>query len=203
MMNSTHPTEYLTKQQLESLAQDPSNIVYTYEDTTSDANATEKPSDEVKDLMYFTRSQYLVLRERHPDYPDTWVRKQLTTSSVEMASFAQSHELIFNHITSATTPESHLRVLEYMLYVKKNQQQNSHVSNDDFFKKHILQYLAKVFNTGKTVEQYEQEKKNQDQELEQLRQTEEAKVIRKRQRWIQFQKTQSHLKPEGYTNVNL
>jgi hypothetical protein len=113
---SVQGTEWLNQQQLQELAKDDKNRVYTY---THDKPEHVMGADEVRDRIRNIRERYLHYRALHPEWDDDKIRHYICSEKYCYRDFAKSHSLNFMNTTNRDTDEKKMNYQYYMLYVKK------------------------------------------------------------------------------------
>jgi len=109
-------TEWLNQQQLQKLAQDEKNRVYTY---TYDRPEKVMGADECRNRIREIRERYLTYRQEHPDWDDDKIRHYICSEKYIWRDFAKSHNLNFINSTSRDTDEEKMKYQYYMLYIRK------------------------------------------------------------------------------------
>jgi len=152
-MNNRSP-EYLNQKQLEQLAEDPKNRVYTYVNDEATAKYTVK---EQKEHVNRIRHLYLALRSQHADWSDRKIREELRQTHAPLNLFAENNTRIFETLTTRDATPDSINHIKYMLYLKE-QQELGHI--DDVQAQSMIQdYLITAFKTNLTPQQYEAQMK--------------------------------------------
>lgn len=148
-MSQKHTPEYLNQQQLEKLAQDPKNRVYTYVNDEATAKFTVA---EQKKYVQDIRSKYLEIRSQFPDLKDVTIQNELRKEkSIDL--FAENNTRIFELLTSRTSTQENINHIRYMLYLREQQEQGNIA--DHQAQSMIQDYLITAFKTNMTPKEYE------------------------------------------------
>lgn len=152
---SKQTTQYLSQAELNKLSQDPRNKIYQY---TYD-NPTRKFSvEEQKNHIQAIRDRYVQLLDKSSQ-TDEEIREQLKQENPTWEAFIENHERIFLACTTRTTPPEHILHLQYMMYVKEQQELGN---VDPITAQQMVQnYLVDSFKTNQTLEQYKAQMKKE------------------------------------------
>jgi hypothetical protein len=142
--------EYLNQKQLEKLAEDPKNKVYTY--VNDEATATFTVAEQKQHINHI-RQLYLGLREKNPDWSDYRLREEIRNNHKILNSFAENNTRIFDTLTSKESTLDSVNHIRYMLYLRD--QQEGGVIDGVQAQQMIQDYLITAFKTNMTPAQYE------------------------------------------------
>ena len=148
-MSQKHTPEYLNQKQLEKLAEDPKNRVYTYINDEATAKFTVA---EQKKYIQDIRSQYMNLRTLHPEWKDATIQDEIRKDTPTNL-FAENNTRIFELLTSRTSTQESINHIRYMLYLREQQEQGNIA--DHQAQSMIQDYLITAFKTNMTPKEYE------------------------------------------------
>lgn len=150
---STNTPEYLNQKQLEKLAQDPKNKVYTYVNDDPTARFTV---NEQKRYTAQIRNEYTDLRQKFPDHTDKQLREEIRKNKT-LDLFAENNTRIFDLLTSRESKLDEINHIRYMLYLREQQE----LGNIDTAQAQamIQDYLITAFKTNMTPKEYEEKMK--------------------------------------------
>lgn len=151
-MSLTTSPEYLNQSQIQILAEDPKNQVYTYVHDEPTAKFTAK---EQLDLSSVIRIEYLKLRKEFAQYTDIQLREQILNSQPKLKLFADNNTRIVDTLTNRNSSEDHVNHIRYMIYLRC--QVESGFITDIEAQQMIQDYLVRVFDTGLSPAEYEQQ----------------------------------------------
>ena len=151
--SSTNTPEYLNQKQLEKLAEDPKNKVYTY---VNDEPTYRFTVSEQKRYTVEIRNEYTELRKKHPELSDVKLREEIRKNKT-LDLFAENNTRIFDLLTSRNSTTDELNHIRYMLYLREQQE----LGNIDTAQAQamIQDYLITAFKTNMTPQEYEEKMK--------------------------------------------
>jgi hypothetical protein len=152
-MNSSQSPEYFNQRELERLAQNPKNQVYTYVNDEATAKFT---AHQQRQYTTYIRSRYLQIRSAQPNLSDYQIREEINQEkSVKL--FSENNTRIFETLTNRDSSQDYVNHIRYMIYLRE-QQENGAIT-EVMAQQMIQDYLVTAFNTGMTPQQYEKMKK--------------------------------------------
>jgi hypothetical protein len=155
-MSNNHSPEYLNQKQLEQLAEDPKNRVYTY--VNDEATATFTVTEQ-KQHINNIRTLYLALRSKNADWSDYRIREEIRNNNKTLDSFAENNTRIFDTLTSRESTQDSVNHIKYMLYLREQKELGN---IDDIQAQSMIQdYLITVFKTNMNPKEYESKMKQQ------------------------------------------
>ena len=158
--SSNQQPRFLNQSELENLSKDPRNRIYQYEYDTPTVSFT---ATQQKLAVAEIRAEYVQLCKSNND--DDKIRAELKQNP-KWNKFAENHDKTFELITNRNTPHDHLLHVNYMLYLREQQD----IGNIDSTNANMMiqDYLVSKFKTEKTLDQYKQElkeeKENEDRD---------------------------------------
>jgi hypothetical protein len=106
-------------EKLESLAQDPDNIVYRYTDSDR-IQDNVMPLTDVKDTIMELWNVFKPYVKQNLSYPEVRkLRRKLIKKNIKWANFSKSHPLIFDRVVDHRTGEPEIKALLYMIFLKE------------------------------------------------------------------------------------
>lgn len=147
----SHTPQFITKDHISKLAEDPKNIVYEY---THDEATVKYNSQQQKELFEYIRLQYLNLRQHHPDWSDIRIREEMVkTENIKL--FAENNGRIFDTCTSRDSTVDHLNHIRYMIYLRQQQE----LGNIDYAtaQETVQNYLITQFKTNMSIQEYKEQ----------------------------------------------
>lgn len=154
-MSSSQTPEYFNQQELEKLAQDPKNQVYTYVNDEATAKFT---AQQQRSLTTQIRNQYLQYRTVTPEQSDDDIRRSLKSDN-NINLFAENNTRIFDTLTNRDSSQDHVNHIRYMIYLREQLENGS--INEIMAQQMIQDYLVTAFRTGLTPAEYEKMQKKQ------------------------------------------
>jgi hypothetical protein len=151
-MSSSSAPKYFNQNDINKLAEDPKNKVYTY---THDNPTAIFTIDQQKKHIQDIRNMYLQTRKNSPDLSDIQIRKQIREENKNLDLFAENNGRIFDTCTSRESTPEHINHIKYMLYLRE-QKENGAI-DETTSQQMIQEYLVSKFKTEKTLEQYKAE----------------------------------------------
>jgi hypothetical protein len=156
---ATQKPTFLSHDELKKLSQDPKNRVYEY---AYDAPTARFKAADQKQLIGDIRTAYIKVVSEHKDWDDVKIRTDLKAQNPLWGKFEENHTKTFETITDRNTPEEHMLHLRYMLYLREQQESgnlDAHTANAM-----VQDYLVSKFKTDKTLAQYKEEMKREQEE---------------------------------------
>lgn len=155
-MSNNRSPEYLNQKQLEQLAEDPKNRVYTY--VNDEATATFTVTEQKQHISHI-RNLYLTFRSKNADWSDYRIREEIRNNNKTLDSFAENNTRIFDTLTSRESTQDSINHIKYMLYLREQKELGN---IDDIQAQSMIQdYLITVFKTNMTPKEYESKMKEQ------------------------------------------
>ena len=154
-MSSSQTPEYFNQQELERLAQDPKNQVYTYVNDEATAKFT---AQQQRSLTTQIRNQYLQCRSTTPNQSDDEIRTTIRCNK-NIDLFAENNTRIFDTLTNRDSSPDHVNHIRYMIDLREQLENGS--INEIMAQQMIQDYLVTAFKTGLTPEEYEKLQKKQ------------------------------------------
>ena len=135
--------EQFSEEKLKQLANDRSNIVYTYKDTPEPVRVMHL--DEVKDCIEQLWKEFMQLKgNRTLTITDTRrMRTQLEKSNPRWAAFSKSHPLIFDRVVDYRTGPKELYALMHMIALRKQQDAGEITNGEETLQSFIMDTFAK------------------------------------------------------------
>lgn len=155
-MSNNRSPEYLNQKQLEKLAEDPKNRVYTY--VNDEATATFTVTEQKQHISHI-RNLYLTFRSKNADWSDYRIREEIRNNNKTLDSFAENNTRIFDTLTSRESTQDSINHIKYMLYLREQKELGN---IDDIQAQSMIQdYLITAFKTNMTPKEYESKMKEQ------------------------------------------
>lgn len=140
--------QMLSEERLRELAEDPTNIVYTYEYDTPDK---PKAAPEVKVYYRKLKKVYARVCQEYPAWSDEAIRDHIRETNAQMKDFEQSHPAIFKALTDRTSKPEHLKHILYMVYLLE-MVENKYLSQEEATE-HAKAFLVDQFKRGAATEE--------------------------------------------------
>jgi hypothetical protein len=111
--------DFFGRENLERLARDPRNEVYTYEHETLTHRV---PAKEVEAMCRLTRQEALEIKAAHPRWGRTETRLELLRRHPEYeTTFCRTHPNCFDTSADPSTDEKNFTRLLFLIYMKERQ----------------------------------------------------------------------------------
>ena len=130
----------LSDEKLRSLAEDPTNIVYRYEDGAIPLRVLSLP--EVKDNIQRLWERFKDLKAGRTISQKQCRRIRTKLETEGWASFSATHPLIFDRVVDPKTGEPEIKALLYMIFLKDLQAQGAIANGPERLQQYILDTFA-------------------------------------------------------------
>lgn len=146
-------TQCFSAEQIAKLQEDPQKRVYDY--TYDHVSETTLAPGEVRAILQEVRKQYLEIKTSKAS--DDEIRKFLLAENPSWSTLPTTHPLFWQHTTMVTT---NMANIFYLLDLKEKQVTQG--LSEDVCRDTLQTHMAKVHDTGLTLEEYKQKIKEEE-----------------------------------------